>query len=600
VRAERFSAPLWAVLVATWIAGGAMLVAAAASFSMSGHTTAALLGGATLLAAALVAEAYPVPLEGLDAGRVSLGLVFGTAAIVLFGWAAGVLVLGLSPIVHVLERRSPIRIAYNVAAFSLAAAAGAGAASLVGGEDAGTLALRVALAFAVQFGVNVALVTTAVALSSGRSPREVLARNLRKLAVPGALMASAVLTLVVLWERSPALSLALVGPLLTIALYERSTHRAMQALRLALTDPLTGLGNHRHFHERLQRELLAAQDRRTPLSLCLLDVDDFKRVNDRFGHPTGDQVLAEIAARLRHGGEAFRLGGDEFALLLTRYDEDAAREAAAAIVERIRARPVVDGVYVTISAGVASLAPDALERDELIRLADSALYAAKEHGKDQVRTDGDNLIDLADLRGLAGSGERAARYRAAVRLAEAVDSRDAYGGAHSQRVADLAARVAARLGGDVEQVELARLAGSLHDLGKLAIPEEILRKPTPLTAPERRILERHPQTGFRMLASLGVDRVAATVLHHHERWDGRGYPDGLAGEQIPLAARVLFVADAFDAMTSERVYDGRLSTVDALAELRRAAGTQFDPRVVEALIDELDADAELAAPALAS
>ena len=129
-------------------------------------------------------------------------------------------------------------------------------------------------------------------------------------------MASAALMLVVLWERSPFFAAALIGPLLAIALYQRSTHRAMRAMRLALTDPLTGLGNHRHFHERLQRELLDAQERGTPLSLVLLDIDDFKAINDRFGHPTGDRVLSQLATRLRQGGEGFRLGGDEFAVLL--------------------------------------------------------------------------------------------------------------------------------------------------------------------------------------------------------------------------------------------------------------------------------------------
>jgi len=370
-------------------------------------------------------------------------------------------------------------------------------------------------------------------------------------------------------------------------------------LRLALTDPLTGLGNHRHFHERLHRELLAAEDAGVPLSLCLLDVDDFKRVNDRFGHPTGDRVLAELAGRLRHGGEAFRLGGDEFAVLMPRLDEAAADEAATAITERIRSLPLADGLEVTASAGVATLRAGALERDELVRLADSALYSAKEHGKDQVRSSRENVVELAELRRLAGAGERAGRYRAASRLAEAVDARDAFGRSHSRRVGELAARVAERLGADSEQVELARLAGSLHDLGKLAIPEEILRKTLPLTEPERRIVQRHPQTGFRMLASLGVDRVATWVLHHHERWDGLGYPDGLEGEAIPLGARIVFVADAFDAMTAERAYGQRLSTGEALAELRRCAGTQFDPRIVEAVVAEVETGRDVAT-ALAS
>jgi HD-GYP domain-containing protein (c-di-GMP phosphodiesterase class II) len=159
-------------------------------------------------------------------------------------------------------------------------------------------------------------------------------------------------------------------------------------------------------------------------------------------------------------------------------------------------------------------------------------------------------------------------------------------------VADLAARVAARLGLDQEQIELARLAGSLHDLGKLAIPEEILRKPGPLTGPERLVLERHPQIGFRMLDSLGIEPVADWILHHHERWDGRGYPDRLPGNEIPLGARIIFVVDAYDAMTSDRVYRGRLTQMDALIELERCAGTQFDPSVVAALAEELELEAE--------
>ena len=147
-------------------------------------------------------------------------------------------------------------------------------------------------------------------------------------------------------------------------------------------------------------------------------------------------------------------------------------------------------------------------------------------------------------------------------------------------------RLAVRLGADEETVELTRLAGTLHDLGELAVPEEILRKPGPLTDAERAALERHSRIGSRMLESLGVDSVAAWVRHHHERWDGTGYPDGLAGEEIPLGARIVLVADAFDAMTSDSVHRAARSTEEALAELRAGAGTQFDPAVVAALIDE--------------
>ena len=301
--------------------------------------------------------------------------------------------------------------------------------------------------------------------------------------MPFGLMSSAALMLVVLWERAPLLSAALVGPLLAIALYQRSTFRELRAMRLALTDPLTGLGNHRHFHDRLERELADSREQRYPLSVCLVDIDDFKRINDRFGHPGGDKVLAQLAATLRQGGEAFRLGGDEFAILLPGRDEEGARIAAEAIVARLPEVELAPAGPVTVSAGIATAPEDEVDRDELVRRADSALYWAKEYGKNQVRVYRPDVVEIAELRRLAAGPDRAARFRAAASLAKAVDARDAYTGSHSARVADLAARIAARLGLDEEQVELTRLAASLHDLGKLAIPEEILRKPGPLSEP---------------------------------------------------------------------------------------------------------------------
>jgi HD-GYP domain-containing protein (c-di-GMP phosphodiesterase class II) len=197
------------------------------------------------------------------------------------------------------------------------------------------------------------------------------------------------------------------------------------------------------------------------------------------------------------------------------------------------------------------------------------------------------VVELATFERLASGPDRAARYRAAASLAKAVDARDAYTGSHSARVSAMAGRVAARLGLDDETIELTRLAASLHDVGKLAIPEELLRKPSGLTDSERLVLQRHPQIGFRMLDGLGVDPVAEWVLHHHERWDGGGYPSGLSGDSIPLGARIIFVADAFDAMTSERVYRDKLSDEEALEEIQRCAGAQFDPDVVDAFADEL-------------
>lgn len=308
---------LLAVIVPVWTIGFAVAAAAAVTLAHSERRFSALFGLALLLGVSMLAERYPVPLEGVDVGGVSLGIVFGVSAVVLFGWAAGVLVCFLAPaVIHLIEHRPPVRVAYNAASYAIGAAAGGAAIAQIDTSTSVGLLAAVALAFAAQYGVNVVLVSGVLAVSTARSFRGLARANVAATLVPCALMASAVLMLVVLWQRSPAFSGALIGPLLAIALYQRSTYREMRAMKLALTDPLTGLGNHRHFHERLQRELLDAQDRGTALTLCLIDIDDFKGINDRFGHPTGDRVLSQLASRLRQGGEAFRLGGDEFALLL--------------------------------------------------------------------------------------------------------------------------------------------------------------------------------------------------------------------------------------------------------------------------------------------
>jgi HD-GYP domain-containing protein (c-di-GMP phosphodiesterase class II) len=274
--------------------------------------------------------------------------------------------------------------------------------------------------------------------------------------------------------------------------------------------------------------------------------------------------------------------------MLPGLDERAAVAVARSIVERVGTVEIEQIGAVTVSAGVAAYPAQGVGRDELIRLADSALYWAKEDGKNRARAyQAAHSLELSQLQQLAEGPDRAARYRAAASLAKAVDARDVYTGSHSERVGELAARIARRLGIDEPQIELTRLAGSLHDLGKLAIPEEILRKPSALNDSERLVLQRHPQIGYRMLESLGVEPIAEWVLHHHERWDGNGYPDRLSGEQIPLGARIIFVADAFDAMTSERVYRKPLSEQDAVAELERCAGSQFDPAVVDAFSEDL-------------
>jgi diguanylate cyclase (GGDEF)-like protein len=571
------------------VAGVTVIGLAIVTYVQAPHTPGAVVSLAALFVGMIVVERFPVPVEGVESGGVTLGYVLVVATIVLFGWQAGVFVAaGGATVTHLIGHRPPLRVAYNGAMFALCALAAGFAIRLIDGDSVGALIAKVALcAFLYNWVVNLVLITAVVSASSGKPFFKQIRDNATQTTAPFALMASAALMLVVMWQRSPALSLALIGPLLAIALYQRSTFAALKAMRLALTDPLTGLGNHRHFHERLQRELAAAVEHESTLSLCLVDIDDFKSVNDRFGHPVGDRVLGQVAGRLRQGGESFRLGGDEFAVLLPGLDERAAVSVARSIVERVSAAQLDQVGSVTVSAGVATFPIQGVGRDELIRLADSALYWAKEDGKNRARTYEAAQIELKQLQQLAESPDRAARYRAAASLAKAVDARDAYTGSHSERVGELAARIARRLGGDEAQIELTRLAASLHDLGKLAIPEEILRKPGALNESERLVLQRHPQIGFRMLESLGVEPIAEWVLHHHERWDGDGYPNRLRGDEIPLGARIIFVADAYDAMTSERVYRKPLTPREALDELERCAGTQFDPQIVEAFSEEL-------------
>jgi diguanylate cyclase (GGDEF)-like protein/putative nucleotidyltransferase with HDIG domain len=577
-------------VVAPVLFAGTMAVGVAVSgFAAFDPSPAELAGLLALLAASTFAEAFPVPIENVPVGGTSLATVFIVGTAVVYGWAPAILVGLVTQLLVELARRQPaIQVAYNSAVYALAAAGAGGVSAAVPGDGFAWLALEVGLAASALYAVNLPLVAAVVSRSAREPFLALLRRAVSSTFIAFAIMASLTLMLAVLWDRSPFLSAALVGPLAAIALYQRSVHRELRAMRLALTDPLTGLGNHRHFHEQLRRDLAETETHGLPLSVCLLDIDNFKEVNDRLGHPAGDRVLAQVAGRLRQDGEAFRIGGDEFALLLPGKDEQEALVVANGVLSRIAALEADAGLAVQASAGLATYPQPGVERPELLRVADKALYLAKEHGKGRVRVFRPDLSELAGLSRLAQGPDRDARLRAAASLAHAVDARDAYTGSHSYMVAELAARLAGLLGLDLDEVELVRLAGSLHDLGKLAIPEEILRKPGPLNEAERLVLERHPQIGYRMLQSLGVEPVSTWVLHHHEHWDGNGYPNGLDGDRIPLGSRILLVADAYDAMTTDRVYRGKIPHEHAVVELERCAGTQFDPEIVAAFVSRVE------------
>jgi diguanylate cyclase (GGDEF)-like protein len=592
-RAAHPPARLLSVVVPVSVVGVAAYLAATYTFARHPASATTIVGVCAFLLASTLAERFPVPVDGTDANGVSLGFVFAVAGLVLFGWAPAVFVYATAPtVIALLDRRPLIRTVFNAGAFGLVGTIAGLLLRSFHGHGSAAMLLQVSVMAVVIYTVNITVVTGAIAASGSEHPYlDLIRTNIRSTILPFALMASTALMLVVLWQRTPYLFIARAGPLAAISLYQRSTHRALKAMRLALTDPLTGLGNHRHFHERLQRELDTAQEQGGYLSLVLLDIDNFKRINDEFGHPVGDRVLSQVSGRLRQGGEAFRLGGDEFAVLLPDVDEASAVTAAESILERIGAGDLGQAGSVTISAGVATFPQHGRERDALIRLADGALYWAKEHGKNRVRAARADLVELSEFRKAARGADRAARFRAAAALARAVDSRDAYSGSHSARVAEVAATIAAQLGLTADEIELTRLAGSLHDLGKLAIPEELLQKPSSLTSAECIVVQRHPQIGHSMLESLGVRPIADWVLHHHERWDGTGYPEGLAGEEIPLGARIIFVADAYAAMTSNRLYGDPMTHDDAVAELERCAGSHFDPEVVRAFVATVPVEA---------
>jgi diguanylate cyclase (GGDEF)-like protein len=373
--------PLLAPVV---VGGGAVLVASLLSLGVEQPTVTSVVGIAALLIAALLAEAYPVPVEALPDGFVSLASVFFVGAAVLFGPAEAVVVAVAVRVALDLVRRRPlVRLLYNAGAYALSAGAAGSVATWIEDGSVGRLVLEVLAAAAAFYAVNVVLISSAIARWSREPYFWLLATSTRATALPFAIMTSGTLMLAVLWERSPLLTLALIGPLLAVALYQRSVHRALVATRLALTDALTGLGNQRHFQDRLQHELDRAQSGGRPVALCLLDVDALKRVNDTHGHLVGDHLLIEVAGSLRQGGEAFRVGGDEFAVLLPDRDEPAAVETAMSLLSRVTALAIA-GKPIRISIGVAVYPGNVRHRNDLYRAADTALYASKRRGGHQV------------------------------------------------------------------------------------------------------------------------------------------------------------------------------------------------------------------------
>ncbi|HEX2084057.1 MAG TPA: diguanylate cyclase [Solirubrobacteraceae bacterium] len=374
------------------------------------------------------------------------------------------------------------------------------------------------------------------------------------------------------------------------ALHDRAERLIDRLADAARTDALTGLLNRRGFEERMEAELARAQRTGRPVTLVVGDLDHFKSVNDRFGHRVGDQTLqrfATVAAGVKRVvDDLARIGGEEFALILPDSDEHGGFLVAERLRRAVRDDGLADDASVTASFGVASCPRHAATIEQLLHCADQALYLAKQLGRDRSVIFSEEVAES-----LAGSGDgprQAVEQIAAVLiLAETLDLRDSGTAQHSQTVGRLSEQTAVALGLEPERVDRIRLAGVLHDLGKIGVADPILRKPGALTESEWAEMKKHPELGARILSGANLDDISSWVLAHHERPDGRGYPSGVAGEGIPLEARILAVADSFEAMTSDRVYRGAMPVDAAIAELRRCSGTQFDEHVVEAFLGTL-------------
>jgi diguanylate cyclase (GGDEF)-like protein/putative nucleotidyltransferase with HDIG domain len=353
----------------------------------------------------------------------------------------------------------------------------------------------------------------------------------------------------------------------------------------ATTDPLTGLANQRAFQERLKGEAERARRHDRNLGLALIDVDGFKFVNDTWGHQAGDDVLVTVARRaastVRAGELLARLGGDELALLLPEADADGTYAAAERIRQLIEHEPIGDAGSITISVGVSDLQLGG-DADGMVRSADDALYWAKGQGRNVVAR---YVPELLDQLGSEQRAERVVRRQALLgigALARAVDAKDPESQRHSERVAELVVRLARASGWPPQRLALLREAALVHDVGKIGVPEAILAKGV-RSAAETAQLREHARLGAEIATEVLTPEQVAWIRSHHERPDGGGYPDGLSGETIPPGARLIAVADAWDAMTSPSRHRTPLPPEAALRECRTGAGTQFSADAVAAL-----------------
>ena len=376
------------------------------------------------------------------------------------------------------------------------------------------------------------------------------------------------------WELLAQLTLEITGALRRARRYEEMREQAD-------LDFVTGLFNHRYMQVCLQRLVSAKAARERPFAMLLMDVDNFKAFNDTYGHFVGDRVLQLIADQLKlmADGEGIvgRFGGDEFIVVLPGHSGEEARAFAQAFQDWLTnyafKTPTGQSVPIVVSLGLAAFPEDGKQRQELLALADARLY--------QIKRSRSHAAD-GDHRGREQSSELGI-FGLLDGLLTSIDSKDHYTRAHCESTAEYAVTLAQEIGLSPSAQRILRLAALLHDVGKICIPDAILRKPGRLTREEFAVIKHHVSIAENLIVDVpNAEEVRKIARHHHEHFDGSGYPDGLRGEEIPFLARLLAISDAFSAMTLNRPYRKSLPRNEAYAELQRVAGAQLDPELVKA------------------
>lgn len=363
----------------------------------------------------------------------------------------------------------------------------------------------------------------------------------------------------------------------------------------AITDGLTKLYNHRHFHEVLGQFI--HDKTHGVFSVAMIDVDLFKLYNDLYGHSAGDKALTRIAEIIRQATRQediiARYGGEEFAVIFSNIEGHESFKAIEAIRKAVETNfynTSDNNEFLTISVGVASYPKDGRTAEEILEYADRAMYIAKGSGRNKSvqysKKDEHNCgVDHNSETERMQNSIRSAYFSAIYALAATIDAKDHYTYGHSENVSSYAVALAEAAGLDAEKTDIVKNAGLLHDIGKVGIPESILTKDNKLTNEEYDIMKRHVDISISVIKHVpGLIKVIPAIMGHHERYDGNGYPRGIAGENIPVEARCLCIVDAFDAMTTDRPYRRALSVEQAIYELRLCSGTQFDPQLVEVFV----------------